>query len=109
MITPQGYVALTGKQEHPLSTKKGQVLEHRFVLYEMVGPGEHPCHWCGRMLNWDGKGNRSTSIRADHLNGDRRNNSPENLVVSCHRCNIARGYAGDPIDWSPAWSVIPAS
>ncbi|QZE10429.1 hypothetical protein SEA_SCOOBYDOOBYDOO_83 [Mycobacterium phage ScoobyDoobyDoo] len=28
--------------------------------------------------------------RADHLNRNKRDNRPENLVPSCHTCNITR-------------------
>ena len=95
---PQGYVVLSMHRGHPLAGPTGEVLEHRFVLYNMIGPGMHQCHWCERELHWGGR--ESGSIRADHLNGDCHDNRPENLVASCHRCNIKRGKAGNPIDWS---------
>jgi hypothetical protein len=37
---------------HPLRAGNGTVLLHRALLYELIGPGPHPCHWCGRVLRW---------------------------------------------------------
>lgn len=85
-----GYRMLTG-QLHPLA-QKGGVLEHRKVLYDLIGPGPHPCHWASRYgceetsLEWsDGP-----RLVVDHLDGDKQNNSPDNLVPSCTRCNSSR-------------------
>ena len=71
--------------------------EHRVVLYDKIGPGPHPCHWCGKILEWKiktsvRKGILSGSIVADHVDGNDRNNSPDNIVPSCHSCNTKRGY-----------------
>jgi hypothetical protein len=40
---------------HPLLTpgSRNLVPEHRIVLYEAIGPGSHPCTWCGRLVNWE--------------------------------------------------------
>lgn len=80
---------------HPLASKgKGQVKVHRKVLYDRIGPGPHPCHWCGKMLDWvvgDTKQTKHTgAIIADHVNEDTRDNRPENIVPSCHPCNNHR-------------------
>ncbi len=85
-ITNQGYVMFR-YQNHPLASQFGEVLEHRKVLWDKVGDGEHCCNWCGRILSWGGAG----GIHVDHLDDDRLNNSPENLVVSCKKCNGDRG------------------
>lgn len=83
-----GYRMLTGQQGHPLADGKGQLGEHRKVLYAKIGPGSHPCHWeCGRILEWGGL----NGICADHLDEDTTNNSPDNLVPSCVWCNRVRG------------------
>lgn len=80
---------------------EGQLAEHRLVLWEKLGckslDCEHECHWsCGKTLTWsDGR----LGIQADHLDGDTLNNNPENLVVSCVRCNVERGRAGNPVSW----------
>jgi hypothetical protein len=83
----EGYRILTGQQDHPLAQKDGQLAEHRKVLYDKIGPGPHACHWgCGKRLEWGGW----DGIHADHLDEDRLNNSPENLVPSCLKCNWDR-------------------
>lgn len=73
---------------HPLAGAQGKALEHRVVLYEQIGPGSHPCHWCGRSLPWKGG---AKGIQVDHLDGDRLNNDAANLVVACLDCNTKRG------------------
>lgn len=63
--------------------------EHRVVLFEKIGPGIHPCHWCEAPLVWR-KGVRAGTLVVDHLNGVIADNSPENLVPSCNGCNSIR-------------------
>jgi hypothetical protein len=77
---------------HPLATSDGHVAEHRFVLYEKIGPGEHPCHWCGKMLRWTPGEQLPDSITPDHLDSIKRNNVPDNLVPSCQKCNSSRTH-----------------
>lgn len=81
---------------HPLASKTGKVLVARLVLYEKLGPGPHPCHWCSEIVEWtafrDGRGCRKGTLAADHLDGDKHNNEPENLVAACNDCNTLRGY-----------------
>lgn len=86
-ITKNGYVALTGST-HPLA-HRGTVLEHRQALYDVIGPGTHPCHWCKTPVDWD-KGNRIGGLHVDHLNNDHQDNRLENLVPSCLSCNWQR-------------------
>jgi hypothetical protein len=65
-------------------------------LYDKLGPGTHPCHWCGTMLEWMvGVGPRSGAIMADHLDHDCANDSADNLVASCTQCNSHRTRKGD--------------
>ena len=59
------------------------------VLWEKIGPGSHPCHWCGHLLVWM-HGLSAESLQVDHLDEDRANNDPTNLVPSCHTCNKLR-------------------
>jgi hypothetical protein len=63
--------------------------EHRWVLYETIGPGAHPCYWCGKRLFWRPKDPRR-EIHADHVNARTLDNRPENIVAACRRCNCNR-------------------
>lgn len=78
--------------EHPLAGATGLVAEARAVLYEQIGPGEHPCHWCGTKVRWMTglRGNLAGSLIADHLNGDPLNDAADNIVPACGRCNGTR-------------------
>lgn len=81
---------------HPLAPPSGTVAVCRLVLYEMIGPGSHPCHWCGNLVTWmPGKGVAPDALIADHLDWDQSNDSPENLVPSCNACNAHRTPRGD--------------
>lgn len=77
---------------HPLRPEGGKLPEHRLVLYKKIGPGPHRCHWCGKPIAWDVPPSADGCIDTDHLDGDRLNNEPKNLVPSCHRCNIIRTH-----------------
>lgn len=84
IINSFGYVALK-EPDHPLAQPStGRVLEHRKILYEHLGPGAHPCHWCGEVLTWD------DGLATDHLDFDRANNDLANIVPSCLACNSRR-------------------
>lgn len=83
-INDAGYVFLR-IGNHPMSVATtGGVAEHRKVLYDHLGPGAHPCFWCGRSLEWK-------ALVVDHLNENKADNRTENLVPSCNQCNRARG------------------
>ncbi len=71
------------------NTKRVQVYEHKLVLFNALGRGPHPCHWCGRQLQWN-RGTKGDALIVDHLDGDTRNNDPANLVASCNGCNTIR-------------------
>lgn len=89
-IDAYGYRILTMVYGHPLRNTAGEVAEHRLVLWNKLGcetrDCQHPCHWCGKLRDWNGL----RGLVADHLDEDRVNNVPENLVVSCRRCNWGR-------------------
>ena len=82
--------------DHPLAPPSGIVAIARLNLYEKIGPGKHPCHWCGTELEWvAGAGPISGAIMADHLNYDRTDDSIDNLVPACTQCNAHRTKKGD--------------
>lgn len=78
--------------DHPLADAHGIVREHRLVLYEKIGPGSHPCHWCEAIVTWQSyKDGRQTGVLvSDHVDGNVQNNDPPNLVPSCFGCNRRR-------------------
>ena len=78
---------------HPLAMKGGYVPQHRAVLYALIGPGEHECHWCGVSVAWGTTGMKACYkgvLVVDHVDGDKSNNGGSNLVPSCSACNINR-------------------
>lgn len=87
------YRRLVGHIGHPLASKQtGVILEHRKVLFDHIGPGDHPCHWCKALVTWQHKAySRAGNLVVDHLDGNRFNNSLDNLVPSCSPCNTGRG------------------
>lgn len=87
-LTSHGYLARNLKG-HPAASKSGGLYEHRKVFYETYGPDGHQCFWCGVSLQWGGSGRGKISV--DHLNGDKTDNSPDNLKPSCNPCNSSRG------------------
>lgn len=81
--TGAGYIKLL-RPDHPLSDASGAVFEHRLMVFEQLGPGAHPCFWCGVHIGWP-------DAVIDHLNEDKQDNSAANLAYSCNDCNRARG------------------
>lgn len=62
--------------------------QHRVVAFAEWGPDDQACFWCDRMLVWFGTG--AEELIVDHVNHDRSDNTPENLVPSCLNCNGKR-------------------
>lgn len=75
---------------HPLANKSGKVAVHRMVLFDRIGGGCHPCHWCGVAVSWNAPARTSMGLVADHIDGNRHNNDPANIVAACQRCNVTR-------------------
>src|SRR4051812_25819578 len=99
-VTPYKYVK---RPNHPLRPPGGSKLlpEHRVILYDKIGPGTHPCHWCSKPVTWIAGGRtRPGSLVTDHVNKIQQDNRPENLVPSCQGCNIRRGK-GTHLDTEP--------
>lgn len=82
-IAPQRY-RLLRHPEHPLADARGRVYEHRIVLFAQIGWMRVPCFWCGCGISFAEK------LVPDHLNHDRQDNRPVNLVPSCNSCNAGR-------------------
>ena len=80
---------------HPLAGKTGRVSEARYVLFNAIGWGPHPCHWCGKLVDWTvgRRGNIPDALVADHVNSDPLNDALENLVAACGICNAKRARA----------------
>lgn len=83
--------------DHPLAPPSGVVAVSRLVLFDKIGPGGHPCHWCDAPLTWTAGGGPAdpNNLLVDHLDWDRNNNDPDNLVPSCNSCNAHRTRRGD--------------
>jgi 5-methylcytosine-specific restriction endonuclease McrA len=79
---PAGYVRIK-LPDHPLSIQ-GWVREHQLVLFDAIGAGIHPCHYCGVEIEW------GSTLEVDHVDRDRGHNAVGNLVPACRLCNNAR-------------------
>lgn len=86
----KGRYRIVVRHGHPLAMSRGRILEHRLVLYGVIGPGGHPCHHCGVIVRWEAERTAADVLVADHLDFDRLNNDPGNLVPSCNPCNVTR-------------------
>lgn len=101
------YRSVAVPADHPLATDAGKgygkTYEHRLVLFNKIGNGIHNCNWCGKSLLWMVKG--GSAIVVDHLDGDEWNNSSDNLVPSCRRCNIQRSIRSNFLTHCPKGHV----
>jgi len=92
----QGYVRIK-LPDHPFAAS-GWVREHIAVLLAEIGLEGAPCHYCGRDLDW------GADLHVDHLNRDRQDNRPENLVPSCLGCNNGNQAPGMRRWCGPRWN-----
>lgn len=87
--TPDGYVKYVGFK-HPASAPNGLTSYGRIVLWDKLGGKDAPCNWCGMQVSWSIKFPKYGALLADHVNTTKNDNRPENLVPTCHRCNVSR-------------------
>lgn len=81
--------------QHPLADKNGYAPEHRVLVYDHIGEGQHRCHWCKKLVTWiygagRGAGTSRSMLVVDHVDGNHLNNDLSNLVPSCQLCNSSR-------------------
>ena len=90
-VLENGYIVIY-MPDHPLATPSTRtVTKPRLVAYENLGPGEHLCHWCHAPVSWDRTWPYAQDgLTVDHLDWDRSNNDPSNLVPACGPCNSTR-------------------
>lgn len=71
--------------DHPLAHARGDVYEHRAVVFDKYGWDLPPCEMCGAESDLS---TRKTHI--DHIDENRANNDPSNLRILCNPCNVSR-------------------
>lgn len=80
------------RPEHPTADGKGETYVHRYVLYEKIGPGWHPCYFCGRLVSWDRRyPGDEDGLTVEHIDHVKTNNDPVNLAPCCGYCNLQEG------------------
>lgn len=79
--------------EHPLANGTKTISTCRVVLYDKIGPGPHPCHDCGDLVDWLAA-YQPGSLCVDHLDWNPLNDAPDNLAPACRRCNTTRRRDG---------------
>lgn len=84
------YRLARGASGHALAKGSGRLWEHQVVLYDAIGAGSHPCHWCGTTVRWEADKGQPDRLTVDHLNGLGDDNRLANLVPSCPSCNSGR-------------------
>lgn len=87
-----GHRRMRRHPDHPLAGKTGLVSEARALLFDRIGWGPHPCHWCGKRVDWlvGQRGNLPNALVADHVDSDPLNDDAANIVAACGPCNAQR-------------------
>lgn len=96
---------------HPIAPPSGIAAISRMALYDSIGPGPHPCHWCQIPVDWKlGAGVRDPlALLVDHLDHDPTNDDLSNLVPSCNPCNSHRRLSGKSAIIQPGELTITRS
>jgi hypothetical protein len=89
-VRANGYVQVY-MPAHPLAGSSGFVMEHRVAYFDAVAGADQACRWCGLSVTWSlSWPEHAEALTVDHLDYDRANNHPANLVASCGACNSTR-------------------
>ena len=78
----EGYIQIK-EPNHILANSRGYVYEHRYIYYEQVSKEITECEMCGTSIGWG-------NAHIDHIDENRKNNSPKNLRPLCNGCNTWR-------------------
>ena len=99
-VTWNGYLRVV-RRGHPLADRRGRVLYHRALLWDTLGPGPHPCIYCGAPVRFDQTDQDAPDYATcEHRDGNRLNNDPNNLAPCCWPCNRERqGSPGEHRRW----------
>ena len=87
-VDRRGYIVERWHTGHVIAMNNGHIRRARRVLFDSIGFGPHRCHWCAKHINWSRRSIHR--LEADHLDWDRSNDDPANLVPSCTSCNTRR-------------------
>ena len=102
------YWMLRNMPLHKLVKRSGNLGYHRWKLFEALGqPEVSKCHWCGFWLPWVSSlsGSALHIVNTDHLNGNKVDNDPKNLVPSCAWCNLTRSWAEAFPEFWAKWRI----
>lgn len=79
-----GYLFVKAKG-HPRAGDRSRAYAHRVAFSDANGEGPFACHWCAKEVTW-------ANMHVDHLDDNKQNNDPKNLVAACPVCNMQRGH-----------------